>query len=80
VKPKSQETSGKIDLFNTPLANLLNPKQKRGVDTRRLKRRNAVEPIIGHLKNDGLLGRNYRRVSWAMSCMPSSVVLAITSI
>jgi IS5 family transposase len=24
-----------------------------------LKRRNAIEPIIGHLKNDGLLGRNY---------------------
>ncbi|WP_347987885.1 IS5 family transposase [Methylomonas sp. AM2-LC] len=38
-------------------------RQKRGVDTRRLKRalkrRNAIEPIIGHLKNDGLLGRNY---------------------
>jgi IS5 family transposase len=34
-----------------------------GVNTRRLKqalkRRNAIEPIIGHLKNDGLLGRNY---------------------
>jgi hypothetical protein len=24
-----------------------------------LKRRNAIEPIIAHLKNDGLLGRNY---------------------
>lgn len=38
-------------------------RQKRGVNTRRLKqalkRRNAIEPIIGHLKNDGLLGRNY---------------------
>ncbi len=38
-------------------------RQKRGVDTRRLKqalkRRNAIEPIIGHLKNDGLLRRNY---------------------
>jgi IS5 family transposase len=38
-------------------------RQKRGVDTRRLKRalkrRNAIEPVIGHLKNDGLLGRNY---------------------
>jgi IS5 family transposase len=22
-------------------------------------RRKAIEPIIGHLKNDGLLGRNY---------------------
>jgi IS5 family transposase len=33
------------------------------VDTRRLKRalkrRNAIEPVIGHMKNDGLLGRNY---------------------
>ncbi len=26
MKPKSQETSGQIDLFNTPLADLLNPK------------------------------------------------------
>lgn len=38
-------------------------RQKRGINTRRLKcalkRRNAIEPIIGHLKNDGLLGRNY---------------------
>lgn len=38
-------------------------RQKRGVNTRRLKRalkrRNAIEPVIGHLKNDGLLGRNY---------------------
>jgi transposase, IS5 family len=38
-------------------------RQKRGVNTRRLKRalkrRNAIEPIIGHLKNDGLLRRNY---------------------
>ncbi len=38
-------------------------RQKRGLGSRRLKRalkrRNAIEPIIGHLKNDGLLGRNY---------------------
>lgn len=37
--------------------------KKRGVSTRWLKRAlkrcNAIEPIIGHLKNDGLLGRNY---------------------
>ena len=26
---------------------------------RSLKRRQAIEPIIGHLKSDGLLGRNY---------------------
>lgn len=38
-------------------------RQKRGLNTRRLKRalkrRNAIEPIIGHMKNDGMLGRNY---------------------
>jgi len=37
--------------------------QKRGVKTRslrnRIKRRQAIEPVIGHLKNEGHLGRNY---------------------
>ena len=37
--------------------------QKRGITTQRLKRslkrRQAIEPIIGHRKSDGLLGRNY---------------------
>src|SRR5262249_33923953 len=36
--------------------------QKRGVTEpihRWLKRRTVVEPIIGHAKNDGLLGRNW---------------------
>jgi IS5 family transposase len=36
--------------------------QKRGVFgtiERELKRRSAIEPVIGHLKNDGHLGRNY---------------------
>ena len=37
--------------------------QKRGITTQRLKRslkrRQAIEPIIGQLKSDGLLGRNY---------------------
>jgi len=37
--------------------------QKRGVNTRALKRqlrrRSAIEPAIGHMKNDGLLGRNH---------------------
>lgn len=35
---------------------------KRGVTAaikRKLKRRNAIEPIIGHLKSDGRLGRNF---------------------
>ncbi len=39
--------------------------QKRGIKTQRLKqslkRRQAIEPVIGHLKSDGLLGRNYLR-------------------
>jgi IS5 family transposase len=46
-----------------PGVTIYKARQKRGVDTRRLKRalkrRNAIEPVIGHLKNDGLLGRNY---------------------
>ena len=36
--------------------------QKRGVHgqiKRELKRRSAIEPVIGHMKNDGHLGRNY---------------------
>ncbi len=37
--------------------------QRRGIRTMRLKRslkrRQAIEPVIGHLKSDGLLGRNY---------------------
>lgn len=36
--------------------------QKRGVTTaikRELRRRSIVEPVIGHLKNDGRLGKNY---------------------
>jgi IS5 family transposase len=46
-----------------PGVTIYKARQKRGVDTRRLKRalkrRNTIEPIIDHLKNDGLLGRNY---------------------
>jgi len=37
-------------------------RQKRGVTRsirRELKRRNAIEPVIGHMKSDGLLHRNY---------------------
>jgi len=37
-------------------------RQKRGVTCsirKELKRRNAIEPIIGHMKNDGLMHRNY---------------------
>ena len=52
--------------------------QKRGIKTRRLKkclkRRQAIEPVIGDLKSDGLLGRNYLngtegdRVNVMLSC------------
>ena len=40
--------------------------QKRGLTRalrRALKRRNAIEPIIGHTKHDGLMGRNYLKGS-----------------
>ena len=36
--------------------------QKRGVHgqiKRELRRRSAIEPVIGHMKEDGHLGRNY---------------------
>lgn len=36
--------------------------QKRGVTgviKRELRRRSAIEPVIGHMKNDGHLGRNF---------------------
>lgn len=36
--------------------------QKRGMNPRLkrlLKRRQAIEPVIGHIKHDGLMGRNY---------------------
>ena len=38
--------------------------QKRGVTPtirRELRRRNAIEPVIGHAKADGHLGRNFLR-------------------
>jgi transposase, IS5 family len=38
--------------------------QKRGITPtirRELRRRNAVEPVIGHMKDDGHLGRNFLR-------------------
>jgi IS5 family transposase len=50
-----------------PGVRLYKARQKRGLNTRRLKRalkrRNAIEPVIGHLKNDGLLRRNYLKGS-----------------
>ncbi len=53
--------------------------QKRGVTEkikRWLKRRSVVEPIIGHAKNDGLLGRN-----WLRGCdgdrLPNALLAAV---
>jgi IS5 family transposase len=50
-----------------PGVHIYKARQKRGLNTRRLKRalkrRNAIEPIIGHLKNDGLLRRNHLKGS-----------------
>ncbi len=43
-------------------AQVFNSGQKRGVTCairRRLRRRSAIEPEIGHVKNDGHLGRCY---------------------
>lgn len=46
-----------------PDVTIYKARQKKGLNSRRLKialkRRNAIEPVIGHMKNDGLLGRNY---------------------
>ena len=48
-----------VDLANVKV---YKARQKRGINTwrlkRALKRRNAIEPVIGHLKNDGLLLSN----------------------
>ena len=35
---------------------------------KKLKRRSAVEPVIGHMKNDGVLGRNF--LKGAAQAMP----------
>lgn len=60
--------------------------QKRGI-TRRLKRllkrRQAVEPVIGHLKSDGHLGRNYLlgtdgdQINVVLSCAGHNLRLAM---
>jgi IS5 family transposase len=47
-------------------------RQKRGVTRsirRELKRRNVIEPVIGHMKNDGLL---HRSTSKAQTATPST--------
>ena len=61
--------------------------QKRGIKTQRLKcslkRREAIEPVIGHLKSDGLLGRNYLKgtegdqVNVVLSCAGHNLRLVL---
>ena len=36
-------------------------RKRSGAEKKRMKRRNAIEPIIGHLKSDNRLSRNYLR-------------------
>ena len=56
--------------------------QKRGVTAkikRELRRRSAVEPVIGHLKAEHRIGRNYLWFRQAMPVTPSSPPPATTS-
>jgi IS5 family transposase len=68
---------------DVPNATIYKARQKRGVNTRRLKRalkrRNAIEPVIGHLKKDGLLNRNCLKGEHRMPCTPSCAAQATTS-
>jgi IS5 family transposase len=61
--------------------------QKRGISTQRLKRslkrRQAIEPVIGHLKADGRLGRNFLKgaggdqVNVLLSCAGHNLRLSL---
>ncbi len=63
VKPEEAFTDLGYRGVDIEGVNSYRARQKRGINTRRLKRalkrRNAIEPVIGHMKNDGLLGRNH---------------------
>ena len=50
MRPKERRDSGQADLLRSRLT----PKIKR-----ELRRRSAVEPVIGHLKSEHRMGRNY---------------------
>lgn len=64
--------------------------QKRGIETQRLKRslkrRQAIEPIIGHLKADGRLGRNFLKgtegdqVNVLLSCAGHNLRLILNKV
>lgn len=51
---KLDKTNCPTDIFITGAKRNITPQIKR-----EMKRRAAIEPIIGHAKNDGLLGKNY---------------------
>lgn len=56
--------------------------QRRGVTAaikRELQRRAAVEPVIGHMKSDGHLGRNFLKGILGGKVTPSSPLSATTS-
>ena len=56
--------------------------QKRGVfgaTKRGLSRRSAIEPVIGHMKGDGHLGRTTSKDGTATAPTPSAAPPAITS-
>jgi len=56
--------------------------QKRGVFgaiKRELRRRSAIEPVIGHMKAEGHLGRCYLKAATAMPPTSSSPLSATTS-
>ena len=44
-----------------------------------MKRRAAVEPVIGHIKNEQCMDRNYLQVQMAMPATPSSPQQTTTS-
>ena len=56
--------------------------QKRGITPtikKELRRRSAVEAVIGHLKSDGRLGRNFSKAATATRSTPSSPAPATTT-
>jgi IS5 family transposase len=51
----------------------------RGIIRRELRRRSAIEPVIGHMKTDGHLGRNFLNGYAATGPMPCSPLSDTTS-
>ena len=63
VKPKRCYVDRGYRGVEVPGTTVYRSGQRRGINTRtlkrELKRRQAIEPVIGPMKNNGLLGRNY---------------------